>query len=377
MKFNIIPSAILILSAAVLASCGNSKQPAPAAPPAAPVTVYTVGEEDVTTVDVYPGVVVALNEVELRAEVGGYITGIFVKDGQNVTKGQKLYEIDRTNYLAAFNSAKANLEVAKANYNKAAKDAERYTNLAKQEAIAKQRVDYALTDQANAASQVAVAEAQVATAKANLNRSVIVSPLTGTIGISQVKPGALVTQGSTLLNTVSANDPIAVDISINQKDIPQFLKLQKNPAVIRDAIFSIELQDKSVYKMQGKIVAVDRAVDPGTGTIKVRISYANASGILFSGMTCNVKVLNKLEGKKLTIPYKSVSEQLGQFMVYVVGDSSKAEQRIIKLGSEVAGKVVVTEGLKTGEVIVSEGAQNLRPGVVVKPTPAGQAPAKQ
>ncbi len=371
MKFNSITPGILILGTVFLAACGSSDKPAQmgAAAPATPVSVYTVAEENVTTVDTYPGVVVALNEVELRAEVGGYITGIFVQDGQKVTKGQKLYEIDRTNYLAAYNSANANLEVAKANHLKAKKDAERYTNLAKQEAVAKQRVDYAITDMVNAASQVAVAEANLATAKANLNRSVIISPLTGTIGISQVKAGALVSPGSTLLNTVSTNDPIAVDIAVNQRDIARFMKLQNNPSTVKDSVFSIELQDKSVLQMAGKIVALDRAVDPGTGTIKVRISYPNASGTLLTGMTCNVKVLNKAETKQLTIPYKAVSEQLGEYMVYVVGDSSKAQQRMIKLGAEAGQKVVVTNGLSAGEVIVSEGAQNVRPGAIVQSTP--------
>jgi len=369
MKFKFITPGILLFSAAVLTSCGSSEKPAQAAgPTATPVSVYTVSEQEFSTVDAYPGVVVALNEVELRAEVGGYITGIFIQDGQKVSKGQKLYEIDRTNYLAAYNSAKANLEVSKANHNKAKKDAERYTNLAKQEAIAQQRVDYALTDLANAASQVAVAQASLATAKANLDRSVIFSPMNGTIGISQVKPGALVTQGSTLLNTVSANDPIAVDISVNQNDISRFSKLQHDQSVVKDAVFSIELQDKSTYQLPGKIVAIDRAVDPGTGTIKVRISYPNAKGTLFSGMTCNVKVLNKFQNKQLTIPYKAVSEQLGEYMVYVVGDSSKAEQRLLKLGPQADGQIVVLSGLKAGEVIVSEGAQNLRPGAVVQPT---------
>src|SRR5690606_31495304 len=147
---------------------------------------------------------------------GGYITGIFVSDGQKVTKGQRLYEIDRTNYQAAYNSAKASLDVALANKEKAEKDAQRYTALAEKDAIAKQRVDYALTDLANASSQVAAAQAALATAQANLNRSVITSPLTGTIGISQVKLGALVSPGTTLLNTVSTNDPMAVDIYVNQ-----------------------------------------------------------------------------------------------------------------------------------------------------------------
>ena len=370
MNLNPIKSGLFILGTVILASCGNSEQAAQqTAPPATPVTTYTATEENVTTVDSYPGVVVALNEVELRAQVGGYLTAIYVKDGQKVTKGQKLYEIDRTKYQAAYRSALANLQVAKSNEAKAKKDAERYTKLSEQDAIAKQRVDYALTDLANAASQVAAAAANVANVRSDLQRSQIVSPLTGRIGISLVKLGAFVTPGTTLINTVSTSDPIAVDIFVNQKDISRFAQLQQSPSALKDSIFTVETEGKGAYKMQGRIVAIDRAVDPGAGTIKVRISYPNANNNLVAGMTCNVKVLNKQEGKKVTIPYKAVSEQLGAYSVYVVGDSSKAESRQVKLGSVVGDKVVITEGIKNGEVIVAEGGQNVRPGAVVKPTP--------
>lgn len=371
MNLNSIKSGFTILTGSILlAACGGSGQQAQqTAPPPTAVSTYTVEKENVTTTDEYPGVVVALNEVELRAEVGGYITAIYVSDGQKVTKGQRLYEIDRTNYQAAYNSAKANLDVALANKAKAEKDAQRYTALAEKEAIAKQRVDYALTDLANASSQVAAAQANLATAQANLNRSIIKSPLTGTIGISQVKLGALVSPGSTLLNTVSTDNPMAVDISVNQRDIQRFLELQRNPAQsISDSVFSIE-QNGVSYSLNGSIVAIDRAVDPGTGTIKVRISYPNPSGILVSGMTCNVKVLNKASVPQIVIPHKAVIEQLGKYSVYVVGDSSKVEQRIIQTGSTVQDQIVVTEGLNEGEVIVSEGTMKLRPGATIEVTP--------
>lgn len=371
MNFDSIKSGLTILTGSILlAACGGTEQQAQqTAPPPTAVSTYTVEKKNITTTDTYPGVVVALNEVELRAEVGGYITAIYVSDGQKVTKGQKLYEIDRTNYIAAYNSAKANLEVAQANKTKAEKDAQRYTALAEKEAIATQRVDYALTDLANASSQVAAAQANLATAQANLNRSVITSPLTGTIGISQVKLGALVSPGSTLLNTVSTNDPMAVDISVNQKDIQRFLDLQKNPSQsISDSIFSIE-QNGIQYSLNGSIVAIDRAVDPGTGTIKVRISYPNPAGVLVSGMTCNVKVLNKSSVPQLIIPHKAVTEQLGKYSVFVVGDSSKVAQRIIQTGSTVQDQIVVTDGLKEGEVIVSEGTMKLRPGATIQVTP--------
>jgi membrane fusion protein (multidrug efflux system) len=375
MNLNSIKSGFTIITGSILlASCGGSEQQAQqAAPPPSAVSIYTVEKENVTITDEYPGVVVALNEVELRAEVGGYITAIHVSDGQKVTKGQRLYEIDRTTYQAAYNSAKANLDVAMANKSKAEKDAQRYTALAEKDAIAKQRVDYALTDLANASSQVAAAQASLATAQANLNRSVITSPLTGTIGISQVKLGALVSPGSTLLNTVSTDNPMAVDISVNQRDIQRFIELQKNPAQsISDSIFSIE-QNGIQYSLRGSIVAIDRAVDSGTGTIKVRISYPNPSGILVSGMTCNVKVLNKSSVPQIVIPHKAVTEQLGKYSVYVVGDSSKVEQRIIQTGSTVQNLIVVTEGLEEGEVIVSEGTMKLRPGATIQVTPDNAA----
>lgn len=371
MNSNLIKSGFTILTSSILlAACGGSaQQTQQTAPPPSPVSTYTVEREIVTTTDEYPGVVVPLNEVELRAEVGGYITAIYIDDGQKVTRGQRLYEIDRTNYQAAYNSAKANLDVALANKAKAEKDAQRYTVLAEKDAIAKQRVDYALTDLANAASQVVSAQANLATAQANLNRSVITSPLTGTIGISQVKLGALVSPGNTLLNTVSTNNPMAVDISVNQKDIQRFLELQKNSSQsIKDSVFSIE-QNGITYPLYGSITAIDRAVDPGTGTIKVRISYPNLSGMLVSGMTCNVKVLNKSSVPQVIIPHKAVTEQLGKYSVFVVGDSSKVEQRIIQTGSTVQDRIVVTEGLNEGEVIVSEGTMKLRPGATIQVTP--------
>jgi membrane fusion protein (multidrug efflux system) len=377
-NFNKIKLGVLFLGSVTLAACGGGQQPAQQGPPpATPVTTYTVDEQLVTTVDSYPGVVVALNEVELRPQVGGYITGIFVKDGQRVTKGQKLYEIDRTKYQAAYNSAKANLAVAKSNRDRTKKDAERYTKLAEQDAVARQRVDYALTDLANAESQVAAAQAQVSAAASDLQRSLIVSPLTGTIGISQVKLGAFASPGTTILNTVSTNDPIAVDISVNQREIPRFVALQNNNSVVADSVFSIQGQDGSIYRAQGRIVAIDRAVDPQSGTIRVRISYPNKEGRLFAGMNVNLQALNRGKKEELVIPFKAVTEQLGEFNVFVVGDSSKAEARLIKIGRQFQTNVVVNDGLKKGEVIVVDGVQNVRNGAVVTTKAPGEASGQQ
>lgn len=368
--------ASVITCAAIISACGGSdkKQQGPPPPQAVPVSVYKVSKEEVKGVDSYPGTVVALNEVELRAEVNGYITSIYVRDGQTVSKGQKLYEIDRSRYSAAYRSAQAQVQTAKANLERTRKDAERYTRLAQQDAIAKQRVDYAQADLQTAQAQVSAAEAALSTAATDLRRSVIVAPVSGKVGISLVKQGSLVTAGSTLINTISSPNPIGVDIFVNQKDIPYFVKLQQAGA----ANFNIILSDQTKYNASGKILAVDREVDPQTGTLRVRASFPNTSGRLTAGMNCSVEVPNKQSGEQIVIPYAAVTEQLGQFSVFVVGDSSKVSQRQITLGIKAEDKVVVQDGLKEGETIVSAGTQNLKEGSKIQPTDpssANQAPA--
>ncbi|HCN83361.1 MAG TPA: efflux RND transporter periplasmic adaptor subunit [Sphingobacteriaceae bacterium] len=363
MNKNLSGFSAIIISSVLFASCGNPPPKPLVVAAAIPVVTYQAGEEAVSTADSYPGTVVALNEVELRAQVSGYITGLYVKDGQEVRKGQKLYEIDRSKYDAALRQAQAQVQIAKSNRDKAAKDLARYTKLAEQDAIAKQRVDYAQTDLVNAESLIAGAESALANSSVDLNHAIVTAPLSGTIGISQVKLGALVSAGTTLLNTVSTTNPIAVDIFVGQNEIPRFINLQKKSA---GDTFSIQLSDQSVSNLFGKISAIDRAVDPQTGTLKVRISFPNASGVLRSGMSCTVKVLNQDTGKQVTIPSKALTEQMGEFFVYVLGDSNKVSQRRLTLGARVNDKTVVRDGLKPGEKVVVEGVQNLKEGALVQ-----------
>ena len=361
---------MLLAGAGLVAACSNQpqQQQGPGAQPAIPVTTAPVTEELVVGTDGYPGNVVALNETELRAEVSGYITGIFVADGASVSKGQKLYEIDRTRYAAAVEQAKSNLAIAEANLDRLQRDVERYRKLAEQDAIAKQTLDYAETDLNNAQAQVASAQAALTTAQTNLDRAVIVAPFNGTIGISQVRMGALVSAGSTLLNSISSVNPIAVDFPVNEREIPRFNALRQSDAVVRDSLISITLPGGQAYAYPGKIIAMDRAVDRNTGTLTVRASFANPDEMLRAGMATTVQIRNQSEAKQLVIPYRAVSEQLGQTSVYVVTDSNTVDQRIIKLGLKNVDRVVVNEGLANGEQVVTEGIINLRPGAKVQVT---------
>jgi membrane fusion protein (multidrug efflux system) len=356
---------VAFISPVVLISCGegeSSQQQGPAQQ-ALSVGAYTVKKQDVTGTDTYPGTVVPLNEVALRPQVSGYITNIYVEDGQQVTKGQKLYEIDRSKYQAAYQQAQANLQSARANLQRVQKDVERYERLSEQEAIAQQQLDYARTDLQTAKAQLASAEAQVQSAATDLSYAVINAPFSGSIGISQVRIGAQVSPGQPLLNTISSENPIAVDIVINEQEIPRFTRLRDSKPA--DSTFMLKLANGETYRHPGTLAAIDRAVNRQTGTITVRLTFPNPERRLIAGMTVRVNVLNQDIGNQLVIPYKAVSEQLGEFYVYVV-EEGVAHQQNVTLGTRFGADIVVREGLEEGDVIVVEGFQRLREGSEVQ-----------
>ena len=371
-RIKFFPAAGFLL---LLVACASKQQPQQGPPPAVPVTLDTVKATAAVYFDEYPGTVVALNQTELRAQVTGYVTGIYFKDGDKVKKGQRLYSIDQQLYNANYQQAEANRAVQETNLVKAQKDADRYHELDKNDAIAKQQVDYADAALEAAKKQVDAAKANVNALKSNINFSMILAPFTGTIGISQVRSGTSVIAGQTVLNTVSTDDPIAVDFIIDQKDIYRFSQLQAPSNKKGDSTFSIVFGN-DLYPYHGAIALIDRAVDPQTGTIKARLSFPNPENRLKAGMSTAVRVLNNASQNVITIPYKAVTEQLGEFFVYVVGDSSKVSQRKIVLSKQIGTKIIVQNGLKEGEKIVVQGVQNLREGAVVT-TAAPQPPGGQ
>ncbi|HVZ57615.1 MAG TPA: efflux RND transporter periplasmic adaptor subunit [Chitinophagaceae bacterium] len=350
----------------LLSSCGQGgKQATQGPPPAVPVTVQTVTTADAVYFDSYPATVVALNQVDLRPQVSGFITGIFFRDGERVRKGQKLYTIDLQQYEANYQQALANLGVQQTNLVKAQKDADRYHQLDRQDAIAKQQVDYADAALEAARRQVDAAKANVTAVQTSVRYATITAPFDGTIGISQVKLGSPVTAGQTVLNTVSTDNPVAVDIAVNQQEIYRFTQLQERGEKPGDSTFTLAF-GTDVYPYPGRLSLLDRAVDPQTGTIRTRLVFPNAKGQLKPGMTGVVRVRNNSAVQAVVIPYKAVTEQLGEFFVYVVNDSSKVSQRKLVLGQPLGANIIVRDGLKPGERIAVQGVQNLREGVSVR-----------
>lgn len=356
-----------------LSSC-DDKKGGPQAPPPTAVAVYTVQPGNATYFDSYPATVTPLNQVDIKPQVSGNIIGIYFKDGQHVRKGEKLYEIDQQQYKAAVEQATANLNVAKANLAKSQQDADRYQELAKQDAIAKQTLDHQLADLESNKRQVEAAEANVRSVQTNLKYSVISAPFDGTIGISQVKVGTSV-YPQTLLNSISTDNPMAIDIAIDQAEIRKFAEFLQKGTRPKDSVFTAVLPDNSIYPYPGSIYLIDRSVDPTTGTIKVRLTFPNAMNDLKPGVTTNIHVKHDAGDSSLLIPYKAVTEQLGEYYVFV-DDNNKAIQRKVLLGTRINDKVVIRKGLQQGDKVVTEGVQKLRDSSAIQVAAPKAAAAK-
>ena len=352
---------IYIALIASLVSCSGNAAEKKTEVPAVRVTVTNVRLTNAIFYNSYPANVVALKEVELRGQVSGYITGIYFTEGKKVHSGEKLYEIDRRKYQANYEGIQSSVKIAEANLEKVQRDADRYSDLARQDAIAKQLLDNALTDLKNARQQVDAANSELIKAKTDYDYSLIIAPFEGTIGFSRVKLGTLITPGQTLLNTVSSDDPMGVDFEISETELGRFRKLEDGLIPRNDTTFKILLADNSKYPYSAQISVIDRAVNPQTGTIRVRVTVPNSERMLKPGMSCKVLVLNAEAGQQLLIPFKAVMEQLSEYFVFTVKDKNVKQVKVL-LGPKVNSDVIVLKGLNRDESIVVDGLQKLHDG---------------
>ena len=360
-----------------IAACNSNKAPEiPAAPPPVKVTVQPVILADAVYYDEYPATINPLNQVELRPQVSGFITGVHFKDGDRVRKGQLLYSIDAQLYAANYQQAVAGLQVQEANLNKAQKDANRFHELDKNDAVAKQLVDNADAALEVARKQADASRANIQAVQTNVRYTKVYAPFDGVIGISAVKAGAAVSAGQTLLNTVSSDKELAVDFNVDQKEIFRFTTLMSAKLKASDSTFTLAF-GTDIYPFPGKISLLDRAVNPQTGTIKTRLIFPNNKKLLIAGMNGTVRVKNSATSKSILIPYKAVTEQLGEFFVYVPNDSNKVSQRKIILGKQIGANIVVKDGLKDTEKVVVQGMQNLREGSSINTAGAAEAAPKK
>jgi membrane fusion protein (multidrug efflux system) len=346
----------------------------PAAPPQAPVEVKALTLEPSSTIAYADkvGEVRGSQEVELRARVSGVLLAKHFEDGSLVKEGQLLFSIDPREFRAQVASAQARVASAEANLYRARQDVARYKPLLADEAIARQVYDNAVAAAEQAQAEVNASKAALQETQLGLDYAEVRAPLTGRIGASQVFVGGLVTAGQTLLATVSSDDPAWVYFSISEAELLDFeRKNAGQPLVADDPRLRVQLilGDGSVYPLPGRINFGDRALDPATGTYRLRAEFPNPEHRLMPGLFARVRAQGDRLQDALIIPDRAVQEQLGRYFVTVVGEGDKAELRPVELGPRFGNRQVVRAGLQAGDRVVVEGFLKARPGTPLKVLP--------
>jgi RND family efflux transporter MFP subunit len=354
--------------AMLVASCAPKHPPAPPPPT---VMVSKPLQSTLVDWDDYVGRFEAINSVDVRPRVTGYLQSIAFKDGQIVRQGQLLFIIDPRPYQALLDQAKGQELHAQAALFNAQTIFNRAKTLLPAKAISQQEYD---TDDANlkqAEADLASAKANVATNALNLKFTHVTAPLSGRISDRRVAPGNLVTQDQTILTNITDLNPIrftfdgAESLYLKYEREAQAGKRPQsrnfgNPVEIR-------LQDQPNYAIKGRMDFVDNVLDPNSGTIRGRALVPNADYILTPGMFGHLRLLGSGSYKGLLIPDEAVTAQQSDQVVYVVGQDNKVEQRKIQIGPIVDGLRVVRSGLKPDDLLVIDGVQRAKVGVKVTP----------
>ncbi len=358
--------------------------------------VAPVKQKDVPIYGEWIGTLTGQVNADIKAQVTGYLLTQNYKEGSYVTKGQLLFEIDPRTFQAALDQAKgqlaqaeaqlvqgeAQLATAEANELKSQLDVQKYGPLAKADAVSKQDFDNAVqTNLANKA-QVQAAKAAISAAKAqiqanqavvetatiNLNFTRIVSPIDGIAGIAQTQVGDLVGTNTGTLTTISTLDPIRDYFSVSEQE---YLALRKQFSGSNAEHWKLQLilADGTTYSHPGEFYFADRQVNQNTGAIQLAARFANPGNVLRPGQYGKVRAIMRVQRNALLIPQAAVNEQQGSYVVYMVGSDGKVAVRKVQVAERTGTMWVIQDGLKTGECVVTEGQQNLKPGMPVETKP--------
>ena len=365
---------ISVFAAALLApGCGKKEA---AAPPPPEVYVTPVVTKDVPVYMELVGQARGSQDVEIRARVEGYLESVKFTEGTFVTKGTPLYQIDPKPFEATLAAAKADLANARARLQKSSNDVVRYEPLVAQKAISQQELDNALSARDAAKAQVDAAAAAVDKATLDLGYTSIAAPLDGIVGTTKVKAGNLVGRGeSTLLTTVSNVDPILFRAGLSEAEYLRLAKqLMETGKKSGGKEITLILADGTVHPRTGRVDAIEREVDPTTGTLAVQITFPNPNRLVRPGQYGRARFVAETKAGALLVPQRAVQELQNLYSVAVVGADNKVAFRSVKAGPRVDGLWVIDEGLKAGETVVVEGLQRIRDGMTVAPKAAAGMP---
>jgi RND family efflux transporter MFP subunit len=367
--FNAARLAVL-LGVAALAGCGQSQhQQSAAAPPT--VTVANPAQRTVVDQDEYVGRFAAVDSVEVRARLSGYLAAIHFTDGQMVKKGDPLFTVDRRPFEIALEQMRANLAQARANLAFTQSDLARGQELLHNKTITEQTFDQRTQAKSVAEATVAAQEATVRSAELDLDQyTELRAPIDGRIGDRRVAVGNLVTGGTggntTLLATIVSVNPIHFEFTFNEASYlryQRFAMASKQAASLDGGVpVSLKLIDENDFRHQGKIDFVDNVIDRSSGTIRGRAVFGNADGILTPGMFGRIRVPGSPPYTALLVPDAAIGTEQARKFVLVVDDGDVVRQKYVILGQLDDGLRVVKDGLAASDRVIVNGLMRARAG---------------
>jgi RND family efflux transporter MFP subunit len=375
--FRRLSAGLSVTLAILLAGCGEAPKQTPAPPPPK-VTVAPPSQRTIVDQDEYVGRFVAVDSVEVRARVSGYLDKVHFQDGQQVKQGDLLFTIDKRPFQNTLAQARANLETAQSNLAFAEAEIARGQQLVRERTISEQVFQQRSQLHRNAKAAVAGNEALVRQAELDIEYTELKAPITGRIGDRRVSPGNLVTGGTggsggstTLLATIVSTDPIRLEFTFDEASWLRYERLARegaNDVTGRgQTAVKLKLIDEQEFSHVGRMDFVDNMIDRATGTIRGRAQFANKNGLFTPGMFARVQVPASAPYQALLVPDAAIlTEQVRKF-VLVVGSDDIAVQKYVTLGEVIDGLRVIKSGLTPSDRVVVNGLMHARPGMKVAP----------
>ena len=364
-KFTVLIIVLISLSL----SLGCSRKPAQAPANAPEVLVTTVTPQDVPRVLERVATLDGFINANINAQVQGYIVSRDYQEGSVVKKGDLLFRIDPRPFEAALAQAQGTLARDKANQVKADADEKRALDLFKKKVISDQERDTAIAAAGSSRANVEADEAAVKQAELNLGYTKITAPIDGVAGFANNQVGDLVGPSTGPLTTVSQIDPIKAVVTAGEGPFTDFVSRHPDAternAYIKTLDFDLILGNGTVYPHKGKFYALDRSLDPKTGSIRYYVTFPNPGNILRPGQFGKVRFVADMKKGAMVIPQEAVNELQGNFQVAVVDENNKVSIRPVKMGERIGAMWEVTEGLKPGDKVVVQGLQKAREGATV------------
>jgi RND family efflux transporter MFP subunit len=370
-RASLLLPALAPIAALVLSACArNEAAESRAVPPAPQVSVAPALSRKVTDSEEFTGRFEAVERVEVRPRVSGYISSVNFKDGSEVHKGDVLFVIDPRPYVAERDRARAQLAQARAQLVLARSERDRATKLLAQHAISQEEFDTRTSGLEQGQANVEAAQAALDAAALNLDFTRVTAPISGRISRALVTSGNSVTNGQTLLTTLVSLDPIYVAFDGDEQEYLRYIGNGRDTAGDSQAArnpVQVGLASENGFPHAGVMVFIDNALDPMTGTIRSRALLENHERLFTPGLFARIKLLGSTQHDAVLVNDSAIGTDQTVRYVLVLARDNKVEYRPVQLGPVVDGLRVVQSGLAAGETIVVNGLQRVRPGAQVAP----------